>query len=99
MNAHGRAGEMRSRVQGRRLGGTGIAKISAAVFCGWVILFNMPTMQPKKVVKVVLPPNFKPVLVQCEGFRGLAYHTNEGVWKRAINHRKLPAYVEILPVK
>jgi hypothetical protein len=50
----------------------------------------------KKKRKVVLPPFYHQVLVQCEGFRGLAYRNVAGQWKSVADNRVLPKVIEIL---
>jgi len=46
--------------------------------------------------KAELPPVYHRVLVQCIGYRGLAYRDLAGQWKSASDNRKLPKDVEIL---
>jgi hypothetical protein len=45
------------------------------------------------------PPAGLKVLVQCVGYRGLAYRTTLGQWKTAADNRRLPGDVEILSRK
>ena len=37
------------------------------------------------------------VMVQCEGYRGLAYRDSRGVWKSVIGHKTLPKVIEFFP--
>jgi hypothetical protein len=46
--------------------------------------------------KAELPPLYHHVLVQCEGFRGLAYRNCAGGWKTVAENRNLPINIEIL---
>ena len=43
-----------------------------------------------------LPPVGKEVLVQCEGFRGLACRNDIGRWKTVMGKIDLPKHVEII---
>jgi hypothetical protein len=54
---------------------------------------------PNNNKKAELPPVGQKVMVQCEGYRGLAYRDDSGVWKNAGNNKNLPKDVEILPLK
>jgi hypothetical protein len=45
---------------------------------------------------VILPPIGQKVMVQCEGYRGLAYRNNGTQWRAATNHKNLPNDIEIL---
>lgn len=45
---------------------------------------------------VALPPVGQKVMVQCEGYRGLAYRTNAGQWRTTNSNKRLPKDVEIL---
>ena len=45
------------------------------------------------------PPAGLKVLVQCVGYRGLAYRTALGQWKSAADNQSLPGDVEILSRK
>jgi hypothetical protein len=47
--------------------------------------------------KVILPPVGRNVLVQCEGFRGLAYLNSAGEWKSAFSNKILPKVFEFNP--
>ena len=49
--------------------------------------------------KAGLPLVGQKVLVQCEGFRGLAYRNSGGQWKAAADNRNLPKHIEILSLK
>jgi hypothetical protein len=51
----------------------------------------------KKKRKAELPPAYRQVLVQCVGFRSLAYRNFEGKWKAVADNKNLPKDVEILP--
>jgi hypothetical protein len=51
---------------------------------------------PKKTMAVALPPVGQKVMVQCEGYRGLAYRTNAGQWRTTNSNKRLPKDVEIL---
>jgi hypothetical protein len=53
----------------------------------------------KQNSEAALPPAGQKVLVQCEGYRGLAYRNSAGQWKTAVDRRNLPKDVEILPLK
>ena len=53
----------------------------------------------KKDSEAALPPAGQKVLVQCQGYRGLAYRNSTGQWKTAVDRRNLPKDVEILPLK
>jgi hypothetical protein len=50
----------------------------------------------EKSTEAELPPVGKEVLVQCEGFRGLARRNDTGRWKSVIGKMDLPRYVEII---
>jgi hypothetical protein len=50
----------------------------------------------KKNIKAELPVFGQKAIVQCEGYRGLAYRNITGQWKTAADNRNLPEYVEIL---
>ena len=47
--------------------------------------------------KVILPPVGQNVMVQCEGFRGLAYLTSVGEWKSVFGNKILPKVFEFYP--
>jgi hypothetical protein len=49
-----------------------------------------------KLNEIGLPPIGKEVLVQCEGFRGLAYRNHAGRWKSVFEGMNLTGYVEII---
>jgi hypothetical protein len=49
-----------------------------------------------KLNEIGLPPIGKEVLVQCEGFRGLAYRNDAGRWISVFGEMNLPKYVEII---
>jgi GH24 family phage-related lysozyme (muramidase) len=36
-------------------------------------------------------------MVQCEGFRGLAYRDSKGIWKSVIGNKTLPEVMEFCP--
>lgn len=36
-------------------------------------------------------------MVQCEGYRGLAYRDSRGVWKSVSSHKTLPRVIEFFP--
>ena len=38
----------------------------------------------------------KRFLVQCVGYRGLAYQNRAGQWKASGSHKKLPAEIDII---
>ncbi|MFZ0829315.1 MAG: hypothetical protein WAO02_18035 [Verrucomicrobiia bacterium] len=38
------------------------------------------------------------VLVQCEGYRGLAHQDGAGQWKSAFGNKTLPKFVIVIPV-
>jgi hypothetical protein len=46
--------------------------------------------------EIELPPIGKEVLVQCEGFRGLAYRNYTGRWTSVVEKKDLPKYIEII---
>ena len=48
--------------------------------------------------KSALPAIGRNVLVQCEGFRGLAHLNKAGHWKTAFGNKLLPKYVSIIPL-
>jgi hypothetical protein len=50
----------------------------------------------KKNLKAELPAFGQKAIVQCEGYRGLAYRNNAGQWRTAADNRNLPKYIEIL---
>jgi len=50
----------------------------------------------KKMPKAELPALYHQVLLQCEGFRGLAYRNFAGKWKTVADNRTLPENVQIL---
>jgi hypothetical protein len=50
----------------------------------------------KKNLKAELPAFGQKVIVQCEGYRGLAYQNSTGQWKTDDDNRNLPKYIEIL---
>jgi hypothetical protein len=50
----------------------------------------------KKNIKAELPAFGQKVMVQCIGYRGLAYRNSTGQWKAADDNRNLPKYIEIL---
>lgn len=50
----------------------------------------------KKNIKAELPAFGQKAIVQCEGYRGLAYQNNAGQWRTAADNRNLPTDVEIL---
>ena len=54
----------------------------------------MPKIAKRNEIK--LPQIGKEVLVQCEGFRGLAYRNHGGRWKSVAGKKNLPKYVEII---
>jgi hypothetical protein len=35
-------------------------------------------------------------IIECAGFRGMAYHNGQGKWRAAFDHRELPDDVQIL---
>ena len=47
--------------------------------------------------KTGLPRVGEKVMVQCEGYRGLAYRDGRGVWKSVIGHKTLPKVIEFFP--
>jgi hypothetical protein len=51
-----------------------------------------------KKKKAELPPLYHQVLVQCVGFRGLAYRNFTGQWRTVAEHRNLPATIEIMRI-
>jgi GH24 family phage-related lysozyme (muramidase) len=50
-----------------------------------------------KTRKAELPPVGRQVMVQCEGFRGLAYRDSKGIWKSVIGNKTLPEVMEFCP--
>ena len=44
-------------------------------------------------------PFYQQALVQCEGFRGLAYRNLAGQWKTVIGNRALTKAIEIVMLK
>jgi len=46
--------------------------------------------------ETVLPPVGQEVLVQCPGFRCLAYRDGEGKWRGVFDKRELPEVLEII---
>jgi hypothetical protein len=52
----------------------------------------------KKIKRVELPPAGQNVMVQCEGYRGLACRDNKGIWKSVIGNRVLPTVIEFFPI-
>lgn len=59
----------------------------------------MPEAQQnqKKDGKAELPPVGEKVMVQCEGYRGLAYRDSRGVWKSVVGHKTLTKVIEFYP--
>jgi GH24 family phage-related lysozyme (muramidase) len=51
-----------------------------------------------KIRRVELPPAGQKVMVQCEGYRGLAYRNNNGIWKSVIGNQTLPAVMEFFQI-
>lgn len=48
-------------------------------------------------IEAELPPVGLMVLVQCKGFRCLAYRTAEGKWMTAFTHEELDNVIGVLP--
>jgi hypothetical protein len=57
-------------------------------------------LEPKmNIKKDKLPPAGHYVMVQCEGYRGLAYRNKNGQWKKAADNKNLTNGVELLPFR
>jgi GH24 family phage-related lysozyme (muramidase) len=52
----------------------------------------------KKNSNTELPPVGEKVMVQCEGYRGLAYRDSRGVWKSVIGNKPVPTVIEFFPI-
>jgi hypothetical protein len=52
-----------------------------------------------KTSNAKLPPAGHHVMIQCVGYRGLAYRNEGGQWKTVASNKNLPQDVEILPFR
>ena len=58
---------------------------------------NTDDSRSEKTREKAAMPSGTPVLVQCAGFRCLAYQDGSGKWRSIYSHEPLPGTIEIIP--
>ena len=71
-------------------------RLPASEAAGAYFMAKQQNKRGKKEVPAAMPEPGKEVVVQCEGFRCLAYRDEEGGWKSSSDHEQLEGVVKVL---